>query len=106
MDVNWKQTGKGTWSSGAHDRGIEARPIWTATVRQRKSGKETTYSWMASGFRKGTYSGIAASLAAAKEAAIAAVQTHIVPAGDGEAAEASEAAAEAGAEESASAGTE
>jgi hypothetical protein len=84
MNASWKQTGKGTWSAGEHERGIEGHPVWTATIRQRKNAKESVYSWTVGGHRKGTFSGIGASLAAAKEAALVAVETHIVPAAEDE----------------------
>jgi hypothetical protein len=82
MDVTWKSPGKGTWSAGEYDRGREGHPVWTATIRQRKAGQQTVYNWTVGGHRKGTFAGTAASLAAAKEAAVAAVQTHILPAAD------------------------
>jgi hypothetical protein len=85
MDANWKQTGKGTWSAFEHERGIEGHIVWTATIRQRNHAKETVYSWTIGGHRKGSFSGIAPSLAAAKEAALAAVQTHIVSGAEEEA---------------------
>jgi hypothetical protein len=98
MNITWKQTGKGTWSSVEHKRGLEERPSWIATIRQRKGGKETVYSWTVGGHRKGTFSGIASSLAAAKDDAVAAVHTHILPQAEEE--EAQVEATEASAEES------
>jgi hypothetical protein len=84
MDVNWKQTTKGTWSAAGHDQKSEWRSVWTATIRQRKNAKETVYSWTVGGPRKGTFSGIAPGLAAAKEAAMAAVHAHIEPEAEAE----------------------
>ena len=88
MDVTWKQTGKGTWSAGERDKGVDGKTVWTVTIRQRKAGQETVYNWTATGPRKGTYSGVASGLAAAKDAAVAAVEAHIVPPAKEEPAEA------------------
>jgi len=79
MEANWKQTGKGTWSAVENERGADGKVVWTATIRQRKAGQETVYNWTVTATRKGTFSGIASKLGDAKEAALAAVEAHILP---------------------------